>query len=96
MTDGIGVDGQTRADAVEGDALKSDFKVAQGIHGHAHAAHFALGLGVVRVQAHLGGQVEGDVEPGLPVVEIMYLKRWLVSSGVPKPVYCRVVQARLR
>ncbi len=36
---------------------------------HADAADFAAGQQMVGVAAHLGRQVEGDREPGLPVLE---------------------------
>ncbi|OPY72684.1 MAG: hypothetical protein A4E63_01109 [Syntrophorhabdus sp. PtaU1.Bin050] len=57
------------ADPVEGDVLEGLLKVPQRIHGHANASHVALGHGVVGVEPHLGGQVEGDVEARLPLTD---------------------------
>ena len=61
------VDRQRHRDPVEVDTLERDLEVAQRVHGHADAADFALGLRIVRIQAALRRQVEGDVEPGLAV-----------------------------
>ena len=64
-----GVDGHRGRDLVEGDALEQPAHVGQGIDGHPDLADLARGHRVVGVVAHLGGQVEGDAEPGLAVLE---------------------------
>ena len=60
-----GVDGHGGGHLVQGDALEEALHVGQGVDGHPHLAHLALGQGVVRVIADLGGQVEGHRQAGL-------------------------------
>ena len=62
---GGGVDGHRRRDLVEGQAGQQQAHVGQRVDGHPDLAHLALGPGVVRVEPHLGGEVEGARQPGL-------------------------------
>jgi len=64
--DGGAVDRERDRDLLEVDVLEGLLHVEQAVHGHAHAAHLHLGHGIVGVESDLGGQVEGDVEAGLP------------------------------
>ena len=48
-------------------SLRMSFCAVPRVDRHADAADFALGQRVVRIQADLGRQVEGDVQPGLAV-----------------------------
>ena len=64
-----GVDGHGGGDLVEGDALEQPPHVGQRVDRHPDLADLAGGHRVVGVVAHLGGQVEGDAEAGLAVVE---------------------------
>ena len=64
-----GVDRHRRRDLVHREVRHEEAHVGQRVDGHADLAHLALGPGVVRVVAHLGGQVEGARQPGLPGVE---------------------------
>ena len=59
------VDGHGSGDLIQGDALEEALHVRQGVDGDPHFAHFALGQGVVGVEADLGGQVEGHRKAGL-------------------------------
>src|SRR5690606_20593870 len=52
-----------------GDAVGQRLHVLQAGDGHAHLAHFALRHHVVGVVADLGGQVEGDREARLPLLQ---------------------------
>ena len=63
------VDGHGGADLLQGDAVEHGLHVAQGVDGDAHLPHLAQGLRVVGVVAELGGQVEGDAEAGLALVQ---------------------------
>ena len=69
--DGAGraVDGQRHRDRVQIDAGEGLFHVGEGVHRHAYAADLAPSHGVIRVQPALGGQVEGDVEARVAVLE---------------------------
>ena len=91
---GDGVDGEARPDLSEVDILEGDLEVPERIDRHPHPAHLAFGHGVVRVVAHLRGEVEGDVQPRLAVGDHQ-LEPLVRLGGVPKPVYCLVVQALL-
>ena len=66
---GRGVDRHRRRHLVEGQAGQQRPHVGERVDGHAHLADLALGPRVVRVVAHLGGQVEGAGQPGLPRAE---------------------------
>ncbi len=61
-----GVDGHRRRDLVEGQVGEQQAHVGEGVDGHADLAHLALGTRVVRVEAHLGGEVEGARQARLP------------------------------
>ena len=64
-----GVDGHRGGHAAERQAVEQDLHVVDGADRHADSADLAggeLGIGVV---AHLGGQVEGDGEAGLALLE---------------------------
>ena len=63
---GGGVDGHRGRHLVERQPVEQQAHVAQGGDGHAGAAHLARGQRVIRVAPHLGGQVEGHRQAGLP------------------------------
>ena len=48
--------------------VEEAFHVLEGIDGYAGASDLAKGHGVVGIETHLGGQVEGDGKTGLPLV----------------------------
>jgi len=62
---GGGVDGHGGRDRVQRDTVEEDLHVGQGVDGDTDLADFTLAHGGIRVVAHLGGQVEGNREPGL-------------------------------
>ena len=64
-----GIDRHRRRDPVQGYAVKQDLHVLERVDRDTDLADLAVGHGVVRVIADLGGQVEGDREPGLALVE---------------------------
>ena len=66
---GGAVDGHGGGDAVEGDLLEQRAHVVDRIDGDTDLSDLAHGHGVVGVVADLGGQVEGDGEAGLALVE---------------------------
>ncbi len=66
---GGGVDGHAGGDFVQRDVAKQQRHVIQGGDGDADLADFAGGDGVVGIVADLGGEIEGDGEAGLPLVE---------------------------
>ena len=53
-----GVNGHRGGDTVQRDVLEKGFHILERINGHAHAAHFATGKRMVRVQTNLGGKIE--------------------------------------
>ena len=59
-----GIDGHRRGDVGQPDAFKKPLHVGQRADGDAHAPHFAGRERMVGIHAHLGGQIEGDREPG--------------------------------
>ena len=61
------VDRQPGSDPVQGNVLEGDLEIPQGVHRHADPADFPHDPGVIRIVAHLGRQVEGDVQAGLAV-----------------------------
>ena len=63
---GGGVDGHGGRHLVQRQAVQQPAHVVQGGDGHAGAAHLARGQRVIRVAPHLGGQIEGHRQPGLP------------------------------
>ena len=76
--------------AAEVDAGEQVLGVGQGVDGHPAPADLPLGLGVVGVPAHQGGQVVGHREPVSPGARSSR-KRAFVSSAVPKPANIRMV-----
>ena len=64
-----GVDRHRRADLAERQAVEQDRHVGQAGDRHPDTADLALRLRRVGVVAHLGRQVEGDRQPGLPLRE---------------------------
>ena len=68
--DGRGrVDGHAGGDLVERDAVQQDFHVLERRDRHAALAELAQRFRGVGVVAHQRGQVEGDAQAGLPLVE---------------------------
>ena len=63
------VDGHGGGDLVERDVLEEGLHVVHGGDGDADLADFAVGDGVVGVVADLRGEVEGDGEAGLTVLQ---------------------------
>ena len=61
------VDGEADTNPVEGNAFEGHLEVAQGIDSHAHSSDFTLCKGIIRIQAHLGGEIEGHIEACLAV-----------------------------
>ena len=53
----------------KGNAVEEGFHILQAAYRDAHLAHLALGQGVVGVVADLRGQVEGDGESGLALLQ---------------------------
>ena len=64
-----GVDGHGNRHLVQRDFGEQELHVGQGVDGHADLAHLAFAQGVVRIQADLGGQVEGHAQAGLPLLQ---------------------------
>jgi hypothetical protein len=87
---GRAVDRERDGDPVQVDAVERDLEVAQRVDRHADPADFALGERVVRIQADLRGQVEGDVQPGLAVGD--QVLEALV--GLPRVAEARVLAHR--
>ena len=68
------VDGHARRDLVERNSVENSvFHVREGVDRDADLADLARGQRVVGVVADLGGQIEGDGEAGLPLLERRYL-----------------------
>ena len=67
---GRGVDRHRRVHLVERDAVEERPHVADVGHRHADLADLTDGELVVGVVAGLGGQVEGDRQPGLPLRQV--------------------------
>ncbi|GBD29431.1 hypothetical protein HRbin32_00520 [bacterium HR32] len=63
------VDGHGHRHAVQGDAVQQDLHVRQGAHRHPDLSDLRFRCGVVGVVAHLGGQVKGHAQPGLPLFQ---------------------------
>ena len=101
-----GVDGHGGADLVEGDPFEEELHIGQGIDGHAHFAHFALRQGMIGIISDLGGQIEGDRKPGLPLFQKEFIppvglfrrgKPGILAHGPdPPPVHGRLDAARKR
>jgi hypothetical protein len=66
---GGGVDRHGGGDFVEGNLVEEDFHVGEGIDGDADFADLPIGHGAVGIVSHLGRQIEGHREPGLPLLE---------------------------
>src|SRR5262249_38209311 len=56
---------------IEIDVGESDFEIAQRVHRHADATHFAHGFRRIGIKPALGGEIESNVKPGLPVGDEM-------------------------
>ena len=80
---GRGVDRHRRRDLVERDAVEQHPHVVDRVDRDADLADLAVGERVVGVVAHLGRQVEGHRQPGLPGRE------QLAGSGRWTPPRCR-------
>ncbi len=101
-----GVDRHRRGHAVERDALEQVLHVLQRGDGHADLAHLAARDRRVRIVTHLCGQVEGDRETGLSLVEqeavtLVGLRgraeaRILAHRPQPRAIATRVDAARER
>ena len=101
-----GVDGHRGGDLVEREVSQQEAHVGQRVDGHAHLADFAFRPGVVGVEAHLGGQVEGARQSGLPggeqELETLVGVLGGAEPGVlahgpqPAPVHARVDAAGVR
>ena len=63
------VDRHGRRDAIERDPVEQPPHVVDRVDRDAGLADLALGARVIRVQAHLGRQVERDRQPGLALVQ---------------------------
>ncbi len=64
------VHGHRHAHPIERDAAEEDLHVLDGIDRHAGLAHVADDARMVGIVAAVGGQVEGDREPGLAALEV--------------------------
>jgi hypothetical protein len=84
------VDRHRRRHLVERDVAEQPGHVGERRHAHALAADLAERPRVLGVVAHERRHVEGGRQAGLPEAS-KNLKRWLVSSGVPKPANMRIV-----
>ena len=78
---GGGVDRHRRVHRLEGDAVEEGAHVAEVGDGDADLADLAAGKDVVAVVAGLGGQVEGDREPGLAAGEVRAVEGVRGGSG---------------
>ena len=72
---GGGVDRHRRVHLAERDAVEQHAHVADMRDRHADLADLALGVRMVAVVAGLRRQVEGDGEAGLPLAEVLAVKR---------------------
>ncbi len=94
------VDGHRGGDGVEREPGEQQLHVLERVDRHTDLADLALRAGMVRVVAHLGGQVEGAAEPGLAggqeEVEALVGLRGAAEAGVlahrprPGPVHLLV------
>ena len=66
---GGGVDGHRGGDLVEREPGQQEPHVGHRVDGHPHLSHLALGTRMVRVVAHLGGEVEGARQAGLARIQ---------------------------
>ena len=64
------VDGHRRVDLLDRDAVEEDVEVVDGVDRDADLADLGLGDRVVGAVAALGGEIEGDREPGLATGEV--------------------------
>ena len=82
---GGGVDGHGGADFVQGYPLQEDLHIPQAADGDPHLAHLAAGQGVVGVVPDLGGQIEGDGEARLALLQqVMVPPVGLLGGGVSR------------
>ena len=63
------IDGHGGAHLIQRDPLEKSLHICEGIDGHPHLAHLALGQGVVRIVADLGGQIKGHAQPRLAMFQ---------------------------
>ncbi len=101
-----GVDGHRGRDLVQGQVGEQQAHVGEGVNGHPHLAHLALGARVVRVEPHLGGEVEGTRQSRLPCAQeelepfVGVLGRAepgvLAHGPQPAPVHAGVDATRVR
>ena len=78
---GGGVDRHRRVHLAERDAVEQHAHVADMRDRHADLADLALGVRMVAVIAGLRRQVEGDGQAGLPLAEVLAVKRVRGLSG---------------
>jgi len=64
-----GVDGHGGGDLVKGDTIEQDLHVLDGVDGHPDLADFTHGKRVVTVVTGLRGQMEGDAQAGLALIQ---------------------------
>ena len=77
----------------ERDAVEQRLHVGERRDADAALAHFAERERVVGVAAHQRRQIEGDAQAGAARREQLPCSAALVSSGVPNPANCRIVQS---
>ena len=70
-----GVDGHRGVHRIERNAVEQRAHVAEMADRHANLADLALRQHVVGIVAGLRRQIEGDREPGLPLGEVLAIKR---------------------
>ena len=81
---GGGVDGHRRGDLIEREAGQQQPHVSQRVDGHANLPHFALGAGMIRIEPHLGREVERTRKPGLSGPE-EELEPLIGRGGITEP-----------
>ena len=64
-----GVDGHRSGDLAKRDAFKQSLHILERADGHADLAHLAARAGMVGIESHLGGQIEGDGKTRLALRE---------------------------
>ena len=88
---GGGVDGHRGGDLIEGDPVEGGAHVVDRVDRHPGAADLAEAARVVRVQAELGGQVEGHRQPRralrdqVPVALVRLLRRGVARVLAHRP-----------
>ena len=89
------VDGHRGVHLGERDAVEERAHVAEVRHRHADPAHLAGGQLVVGVVPGLGGQVERDRQPGLPLGQVAAVER-VGPAAEECPAYVRITHGRSR